>query len=95
MAARVTGLNFGNVCIGAGGGHTLGFWSNKNGQALFGTDDLAAMVGGLNLRNANGSALQSDNVRAVQDLDSEERDRDEHGLHALGAARGDEAQRAE
>jgi hypothetical protein len=26
------GPNFANVCIGAGGGLTLGFWSNKNGQ---------------------------------------------------------------
>lgn len=25
---------FGNVCLGAGGGKTLGFWSNKNGAAL-------------------------------------------------------------
>lgn len=47
-------VDFGNVCIGAGGGKTLGFWSNKNGQALFGNDDLALMVS-LNLRNANGS----------------------------------------
>lgn len=46
--------NFGNVCLGGGGGLTLGFWSNKNGQALFGADDLALMVS-LNLRNANGS----------------------------------------
>lgn len=46
--------NFGNVCLGAGGGLTLGFWSNKNGQLLFGADDLALMVS-LNLRNANGS----------------------------------------
>jgi hypothetical protein len=45
---------FGNVCVGAGGGLTLGFWSNKNGQALFGADDLALMVS-LNLRNANGT----------------------------------------
>ena len=49
-------LNFGNVCLGAGGGLTLGFWSNKNGQALFGDDDLALMVT-LNLRNPNGSAF--------------------------------------
>lgn len=27
-------VTFGNVCLGAGGGHTLGYWSNKNGQAL-------------------------------------------------------------
>ena len=46
--------DFGNVCLGTGGGLTLGFWSNKNGQALFGSDDLALMVS-LNLRNANGS----------------------------------------
>lgn len=45
---------FGNVCTGAGGGLTKGFWSNKNGQALIGSDDLALLVS-LNLRNANGS----------------------------------------
>ena len=49
-------VEFGNVCLGAGGGLTLGFWSNRNGQALFGADDLALMVG-LNLRNANGTAF--------------------------------------
>lgn len=47
-------VNFGNVCIGPGGGLSKGFWTNKNGQALFGADDLAQMVS-LNLRNANGS----------------------------------------
>jgi hypothetical protein len=47
-------VEFGNLCLGAGGGLTLGFWSNKNGQKLFGDDDLALMVG-LNLRNADGS----------------------------------------
>lgn len=49
-----TTLQFGNVCIGAGGGMTLGFWSNKNGQKLFGADDLALMVA-LNLRKADGT----------------------------------------
>ena len=49
-------LDFGNVCLGAGGGLTLGFWSNKNGQLRFGGDDLALLVS-LNLRNANGSAF--------------------------------------
>lgn len=53
---EITGLNFGNLCLGAGGGHTLGFWSNKNGQARFDAADLAAMVV-LNLRNANGTAF--------------------------------------
>jgi hypothetical protein len=45
---------FGNLCLGAGGGLTLGFWSNNNGKALFGSDDLALMVS-LNLRNASGA----------------------------------------
>jgi hypothetical protein len=25
-------VEFGNVCLGGGGGHTLGYWSNKNGR---------------------------------------------------------------
>jgi hypothetical protein len=49
-----TGLNFGNVCLGAGGGLTIGFWGNKNGQALIGADDLA-LLSGLNLVNEDGS----------------------------------------
>ncbi|HXI55948.1 MAG TPA: hypothetical protein VNO55_07810 [Polyangia bacterium] len=52
--SAVSGLLFGNLCVGKGGGLTLGFWSNKNGQALFGADDLALMVT-LHLRNANGT----------------------------------------
>lgn len=28
------GINFGNICLGLGGGATKGFWSNKNGQAI-------------------------------------------------------------
>jgi hypothetical protein len=39
---------FGNLCVGAGGGLTLGFWSNRNGQAMIGSTDLA-MLGALNL----------------------------------------------
>jgi hypothetical protein len=49
-----TTVTFGNLCVGAGGGLTLGFWSNRNGQALFGSDDLALMIS-LNLRNASGA----------------------------------------
>lgn len=45
---------FGNVCTGAGGGHTLGFWSNKNGQSLEDDDDFLAL-NALSLRNADGS----------------------------------------
>jgi hypothetical protein len=50
----VSGLFFGNICVGAGGGHTLGFWSNKNGQALIDSGDLYSLRL-LHLRNANGS----------------------------------------
>jgi hypothetical protein len=48
---------FGNVCTGAGGGKTLGFWSNKNGQAAmtaYGMNNLLAYLGGLNLAKPNG-----------------------------------------
>jgi hypothetical protein len=54
LTADVGNLTFGNVCLGAGGGLTLGFWSNRNGQALIGADDRALLVS-LNLRNADGS----------------------------------------
>jgi len=46
--------NFGNVCLGPGGGLTLGFWSNKNGQALIGAAQLC-LLAKLHLFNANGS----------------------------------------
>jgi hypothetical protein len=47
-------LEYGNVCIGPGGGLTLGFWSNKNGAKLE-TAPALAMLAALNLRNADGS----------------------------------------
>jgi hypothetical protein len=54
VIGQSTLLQFGNLCLGVGGGKTLGFWSNQNGRAEFGADDLAVMVS-LNLRNANGT----------------------------------------
>jgi hypothetical protein len=45
---------FGNYCLVGSGGKTLGFWSNKNGQKLVGSDDLA-LLRGLNL--VNGGAF--------------------------------------
>ena len=61
-------LNFGNVCLGAGGGLTLGFWSNKNGQALIGADDLAQLVA-LNLRDAGGNNFDPANYAAFRNWD--------------------------
>jgi hypothetical protein len=50
-----TGNNFGNVCLGQGGGLTLGFWSNKNGQKILSGDTTwRALLTGLNLKNASG-----------------------------------------
>jgi len=56
---------FGNYCLVPSGGKTLGFWSNKNGKALFGDDDLAAMVT-LNLRSANGTHFDPANYAAFK-----------------------------
>ena len=57
---QTSAVQFANVCIGAGGGLTLGFWSNKNGEkAQFGTTAQAAatlaFLSSLNLRNAIGT----------------------------------------
>jgi hypothetical protein len=52
-----TTVEFGNLCVGAGGGLTLGFWSNRNGQALIGSTDLQ-MLRDLNLiQPKSGSPL--------------------------------------
>jgi hypothetical protein len=55
---QTTGLNFGNVCVGAGGGRTIGFWSNANGRAQMndgGTlEPELVLLRALNLRTANG-----------------------------------------
>lgn len=52
-------VEFGNLCTGAGGGHTKGYWSNKNGFATMNDGGTVnpelAMLSGLNLRNYNGS----------------------------------------
>ena len=45
--------DFLNVCSATPGGHTLGFWSNKNGQALITAGDFTRL-NGYSLRNANG-----------------------------------------
>jgi hypothetical protein len=62
---EVEAVEFGNLCLGPGGGLTLGFWSNKNGQALFGADDLALMVA-LNLRDAAGAGFDPINYSAFR-----------------------------
>ena len=58
-------VEFGNLCTGTGGGHTKGFWSNKNGESNFGSDDLALLVS-LNLRNENGTNFDPGNYTAFR-----------------------------
>lgn len=54
--SATSGIYFGNVCLGAGGGRTLGFWSNKNGSAVLSADpSWMSFLVGLNLRNASGA----------------------------------------
>ncbi|MDP2232391.1 MAG: hypothetical protein Q8K89_02055, partial [Actinomycetota bacterium] len=53
-------LYFGNVCqVYPPGGYTLGYWSNKNGQAVLAANSPAwmSLLGGYNLVGANGSAF--------------------------------------
>ncbi|MEO7666673.1 MAG: hypothetical protein ABIU97_06525, partial [Dehalococcoidia bacterium] len=52
-------VEFGNVCLGAGRGFTLGFWSNNNGKAVMNDGGTMApelaMLTALNLRNGSGA----------------------------------------
>ncbi|WP_243093876.1 hypothetical protein [Thermus thalpophilus] len=57
-SSDVHGPDFGNVCLGPGGGRTLGFWSNKNGQNTMnglGMDAILAELRALNLVDASGN----------------------------------------
>jgi len=51
---QIASVSFGNYCKRPSGGLTIGFWSNKNGQALISAGDLTALQA-LCLRNADGS----------------------------------------
>lgn len=64
--AAVAGLFFGNVCVGPGGGHGIGFWGNKHGEALVQADDLA-MLRALPLRAEDGSDFDPYGFDALHD----------------------------
>lgn len=53
--ADVLNLDFGNLCLGGGGGHTMGFWSNPNGRQLFNAQGGLALVNALNKVNTAGN----------------------------------------
>ncbi len=54
-------MEFGNVCLGPGGGYSMGYWMSKTGQQVLndfgGPDSELAGLRYLNLRNANGSSF--------------------------------------
>jgi len=59
-------ISFGNVCLGPGGGLTLGFWSNKNGQALITAGDLQHLRDDFFLRKADGSEFNPTSAADVK-----------------------------
>jgi hypothetical protein len=67
-----SGILFGNVCLGGrGGGLTLGYWSNKNGQSDMTTKGGGmaanlAFLSGLNLRNAAGANFDPANYASFR-----------------------------
>jgi hypothetical protein len=65
-AGGTTTITFGNVCLGPGGGLTLGFWSNKNGQALITSSDLQHLRDDFCLRNADGSQFNPTTAAQVR-----------------------------
>jgi hypothetical protein len=77
--------SFGNVCLGPGGGLTLGFWSNKNGQNLETAADFTFLTG-LCLRNATGGNQDFGGTLAVNKTAPKQlaaqRHRNQHGLYA-------------
>ncbi len=60
-AGETETVEFGNLCLGPGGGHTLGFWSNRNGQATMNDGGSLCseltLLNGLYLRNAAGTRM--------------------------------------
>lgn len=64
--AEVKNVEFGNLCLGPGGGLTLGFWSNKNGAKIITNQNLLSAVLGQCLRKGDGSLLGNVNLATFQ-----------------------------
>lgn len=66
MKANTTSaVVFGNYCTSPSGGLTLGFWGNKNGQALINASDLT-LLRSCNLVSANGSPFDPTTAAQVK-----------------------------
>ena len=61
-AGQTTNVSFGNLCLGPGGGLTLGFWSNKNGEKLYN----AATAIAQNLRDGAGNSFDPPSYKAFR-----------------------------
>lgn len=61
-AGQTTNVSFGNLCLGSGGGLTLGFWSNKNGEKLYS----AATAVAQNLRDGAGNSFDPPSYKAFR-----------------------------
>lgn len=63
-------VKFGNLCLGAGGGRTLGFWSNKNGQAVMNDggemESELALLRSYNLKNSLGVDFDPQNYSSFR-----------------------------
>lgn len=61
---------FSNVCLGNGGGHTIGYWSNKNGCSAIGDNGSSApelaMLSALNLRTSSGGNFNPSTISSLQ-----------------------------
>ncbi|MCA9258301.1 MAG: hypothetical protein KDA61_03825 [Planctomycetales bacterium] len=64
---NAAGLVFGNTLVAGQNGKTIGFWSNKNGQALITPADIAAL-NALNLKNAVGVDAVFTNAASVKNF---------------------------
>jgi len=62
VAGQTTNVSFGNLCLGSGGGLTLGFWSNKNGEKLYS----AATAIAQNLRDGAGNSFDPPNYKSFR-----------------------------
>jgi hypothetical protein len=65
VADQIASVSFGNYCKVPSGGLTLGFWSNKNGQALITSADLTALSA-LCLRNGTGADFDPSSNTALK-----------------------------
>jgi hypothetical protein len=66
VSGYTTVVKFGNYCTFLPGGLTLGFWSNKNGQALVDSGDLT-LLSGLNLVDGAGNAFNPADYTSLRD----------------------------